>query len=220
MIISVFFIWLWVQLLQERLLVSNSLPFCLFSHTSFFLSLLSPFLLNSMHWLWDFCIKSFDNFHDPCQINVYLLPLSGDSSSSRSVPPPLLFFFSKPPHFYRIPLFEVECNCIAFLGSALLLEGYLRLLWSLLQSHSSPIRFLIRSWALSVRKQFLYFLLWLSSQMFHKIITDGIYKSHLSCDIYPVHRQGEGTEISHSSRTCCPCCLISFSVTQSVLLSW
>lgn len=30
----------------------------LFSHTSFFLSLLKPFLINSMHWLWDFWIIS------------------------------------------------------------------------------------------------------------------------------------------------------------------
>lgn len=75
MIISVFITWLWVQLLQECLLVSNIL-FYLFSQTSFFLSLLKPFWINSMHWLWDFWIKSFSNFHDLCQIQFSLLPLS------------------------------------------------------------------------------------------------------------------------------------------------
>jgi len=35
------------------------------------------------------------------------------------------FLFSKPPHFYRTPLFKVERNCTGFVGSALLLQGYL-----------------------------------------------------------------------------------------------
>lgn len=71
----------------------------------------------------------------------------------------------------------------------------------LLHSHSSAIRFSIRSWAPFIPKQDLYFLLCLPSQVFHKITTDGICTSHACCSLCVTLIQSAnrgGTEISHS----------------------
>lgn len=133
------------------------------------------------------------------------------------------FFFkvnySKPPHFTEFHFLKVSVTALHFLvciTPAGILN--LRMLWCLLHNNSSPIRFSIWFWALSGSKQVFHFLLWLSSQVFYKIITDGIYKSHGCCSLYVTFIQTTGR--GRGPKCHIPVILTALVGAQSVLPSW